>query len=149
MMLDTNYLSNTGIKIGFDHGEILWYDCTLSMHPRTGLTSTNFDHMEDMCHIQFEDKLLSQDWLELDATKILDARYKWSDVQEVIDGQMHLKACQKCDLLDVLKWHQKLFDGTLGVYPHKIGSHRHRTRCQTSARTTLSRASHSAFHVQM
>ena len=26
---------------------------------------------------------------------------------------------RKCDLLDVLKCHQKLFDITLGVYPHK------------------------------
>ena len=36
-----------------------------------------------------------------------------------MEGQTHLMACQKCDLLDVLQRHQKLFDGTLVIYPHK------------------------------
>jgi hypothetical protein len=40
--------------------------------------------MEDMYHIQFEDELLGQDWLPSYATKILDARYKWADVQDVM-----------------------------------------------------------------
>ena len=98
---------------------MVWYDCTLTMRPRKGLTSADFDQMEDMYHIQFEDELLGQDWLQLYATKILDARYKWTDVQDVVENQTHLTAHQKCDLLDVLKCHQKLFDGTLGIYPHK------------------------------
>jgi hypothetical protein len=54
------------------------------MHPRKGLTSEDFDHTEDMYHIQFEETLLRQDWLQLYATKILDARYKWTDVQVVV-----------------------------------------------------------------
>jgi hypothetical protein len=53
------------------------------------------------------------------ATEILDVKYKWTDVWDVVDGQNHLTAQQKCDLLDVLTRHQKLFDGTLGVYLHK------------------------------
>ena len=56
----------------------------LPMHPRKGLTSEDFDHTEDMYHIQFEETLLRQDWLQLYATKILDARYKWTDVQDVV-----------------------------------------------------------------
>ena len=87
---------------------MVWYDCMLPMHPRKGLTSADFDHMEDMYHIQFEDKLLGQDWLQLYATEILDNRYKWTDVTEVVENQMHLTARQKCDLLDVLKCHKKL-----------------------------------------
>ena len=89
------------------------------MHPRKGLTSADFDQMEDMFHIQFEDELLGQDWLQLYATEILDARYQWTDVRDVVENQQHLTARQKCDLLDVLKRHQRLFDGTLGIYPHK------------------------------
>ena len=98
---------------------MLWYDSILPMHPRKGLTSEDFDHMEDMYHIQYKDELLGQDWLKLYATEILDARYKWTDVQDVVEGQTQLTASQKCDLLDVLQCHQKLFDDTLGVYPHK------------------------------
>ena len=89
------------------------------MRPHRGLTSEDFDHMEDSYFIQYEDELLGQDWLELYATEILDTKYQWTDVQDVIENQHPLTAHQKCDQLDVLKRHQKLFDGTLGVYPHK------------------------------
>ena len=80
------------------------------MRPRKGLMSEDFDHMEDMYHIQFEDKLLGQDWLDLYATEILDARYKWTDVCNILEGQTHLTAHQKCDLLDVLQHHQNIGD---------------------------------------
>ena len=73
--------------------------------------------MEDSYFIQSEDELLGQDWLELYATEILDAKYQWTDVRDVVENQHHLTAHQKCDLLDVLKCHQKLLDGTLSVYP--------------------------------
>jgi hypothetical protein len=73
------------------------------MHPRKGLTTVDFDHIEDMYHIQFEDKLLVQDWLQLYDTEILDARYKWNDVPDILEGQTHLTVRQKCNLLDVLK----------------------------------------------
>jgi hypothetical protein len=119
MILGTNFLSKTGIKLNYDRGEMLWYDSTLPMRPRKGLTSEDFDHMEDSYFIQHEDELLGQDWLQLYATEILDAKYKWTDVRDVVETQRHLTAHQKCDLLDVLKRHQKLFDGSLGVYPHK------------------------------
>ena len=119
MILGTNFLSKTGIKLDYDHGEMFWYDSMLPMHPCKGLTFADFDSMEDMYHIQFKDKLLHQDWLELYATEILDVRYKWTDIQDIIESQTHLTAHKKCDLLDILKRHQKLFDGTLGVYPHK------------------------------
>jgi hypothetical protein len=69
-----------GIKLDYDHDEMLWYDSTLPMHPRKGLTSADFDHMEDMYYIHYEDELLSQDWLEMYATETLDAKYKWTDV---------------------------------------------------------------------
>ena len=119
MILGTNFLSKTGIKLDYDRGEMLWYDSTLPMRPRKGLTSEDFDHMEDSYFIQYEDELLGQDWLQLYATEILDAKYEWTDVRDVVDAQHHLTARQKCDLLTILKRHQKLFDGSLGVYPHK------------------------------
>jgi len=115
MILGTNFLSKTGITLVYDCGNMLWYNSTLPMHPCKGLTSADFDQMEDTYYIE----LLGHDWLEMYATEILDARYQWTDVQEVVDGQTHLRAQQKCDLLDVLKQHQKLFDGRLGVYLHK------------------------------
>jgi hypothetical protein len=80
MILGTNFLSKTGIKLDYDRGKMLWYDSTLPMHPRKGLTSADFDHMEDTYYIQYEDELLGQDWLETYATEILNARYERTDV---------------------------------------------------------------------
>ena len=59
---------------------MLWYDSTLPMCPRKGLMSADFDHMEGMYYIQYDNELLCQDWLETYATEILDAKYKWTDV---------------------------------------------------------------------
>jgi hypothetical protein len=51
--------------------------------------------------------------------EILDAKYKKVLVDDVIDQLDHLNAQQKTDLQQVLNGPTKLFDGTLGVYPHK------------------------------
>jgi hypothetical protein len=42
-------------------------------------------------------------------------------VDDVINQLDHLNAQQKNDLKQVLSEHTKLFDGTLGVYPHSRG----------------------------
>ena len=80
MIFGTNFLSKTGIKLDYDRGKMLWYDCTLPMCHCKGLMSADFDHMEDMYYIQYEDELLGQDWLEMYATEILDVKYMWTDV---------------------------------------------------------------------
>jgi hypothetical protein len=98
MILGTNFLSKTGIKLYYDQGEMLRYDNTLPMHPRRGLTSVDFDGMEDSDFIQYEDELLGQDGLKLYATEILDAKYQWNDVRDVVENQHHLTASQKCNL---------------------------------------------------
>jgi hypothetical protein len=51
-----------------------------------------------MFHIRVEDELFGEDWLKRFATKILDAKYKKTDVVEVVKGLTHLNAHQKADL---------------------------------------------------
>ena len=53
------------------------------------------------------------------AAPILDAKYERTSIQEVISEQKHLNDEQKRKLKRVLDKHSKLFDGTLGVYPHQ------------------------------
>ncbi len=53
------------------------------------------------------------------ASEILDAKYDKVLVDDVIDQLDHLDAQQKDDLKRVLHEHTKLFDVTLGVYPHR------------------------------
>ncbi len=45
--------------------------------------------------------------------------YKWTDVKDIVDSQHHLMACKNCDLLEILRKHEKPFDGTLGIHSQK------------------------------
>jgi hypothetical protein len=115
----TNFLSKTGIKLNYSKGNMEWFDCSILLRPLGGLDSKEFNAMEDMFHIQVEDKIFGEDWLECITTEILDAKYEKTDVAEVVKELTHLIAYQKADLLRVLKENNKVFGGTLGVYPHK------------------------------
>jgi hypothetical protein len=72
-----------------------------------------------MFHIQVEDEFFGEDWLKCFATKILDVKYEKTDVTEVVKGLTHLNVHQKADLLQLLQENKKMFNGTLGIYPHK------------------------------
>ncbi len=58
-------------------------------------------------------------WSNLYATEILDAKYKKVHIDDIVDQLNHLNDQQKTDIKQVLSKFTKLFDGTLGVYPHK------------------------------
>jgi hypothetical protein len=117
--LGTNFLSKTGIKLNYSEANMEWFDCSIPLCPIEDLDLKEFNAMEDMFHIQVEDKIFGDDWLECFATEILDAKYDKTDVAEVVKGLTHLNAHQKADLLQVLQENNKMFNGTLGVYPHK------------------------------
>ena len=115
------------------------------MHPCKGFTSAYFDSMEDIYHIQFKDKLLGQDWLELYTT---DIRYQWTGIKDVVGKQRHLMAWQKADPLNVLKQNKKLLNGSLGVYPHcKV--HIDINPDAKPVHMTISHAFHSFVHIHM
>ncbi len=125
IILGTNFLSKTGIKLNYSEGNMEQFDFSIPFYPPGGLDSKEFDAMEDMFHIQVEDKIVGEDWLECFATEILDAKYDKTDVAEVVKGLTHLNAHQKANLLQVLQENNKMFNGTLRVYPHKKGSTKH------------------------
>ena len=68
MILGTNFLSKTGIKLDYESGNMEWYDNILTMRPMSGITSEDFDAIEDQYVIQLENELLGEDWLEYFAT---------------------------------------------------------------------------------
>ncbi len=90
IILGTNFLSETGIKLNYSEGNMEWFDCSIPLCPPGGLDSKEFDAMEDMFHIQVEDKIFGEDWLEYFATEILDAKCDKTDVAEVVKGLTHL-----------------------------------------------------------
>jgi hypothetical protein len=99
IILGTNFLSKTGIKLNYSDGIMEWFNCSISLCPPGGLDSKEFDAMEDMFHIQVEHKIFGDDWLECFATEILDAKYDKTDAAEGVKGLTHLIAHQKADLL--------------------------------------------------
>jgi hypothetical protein len=99
IILSTNFLPKTRIKLNYSEGNMEWFDCSIPLCPPGGLNLNKFDAMEDMFHIQVKDELFSEDWLECFATEILDAKNERTDVVEVMKGLTHLNAHQKADLL--------------------------------------------------
>jgi hypothetical protein len=53
------------------------------------------------------------------AIKILDAKYEKVQIKDVVNPLEYLSTQRKADLKQVLSQFTKLFDGTLGVYPHR------------------------------
>ncbi len=99
IILGTNFLAVTGIKLNYSEGNMEWFDCSIPHCPPAGLDSKEFDAMEDMCHIQVKDKIFGEDWLECFVTEILDAKYERTNIAEDIKGLTHLNTHQKADLL--------------------------------------------------
>ncbi len=129
IILGTTFLSKTGIKLNYSERYMEWFDCSILLCPPGGLDLNLFDAMEDMFCIQVEGKIFGEGWVKCFATEILDAKNEKTDVAEVVKGLTHLNAHQKADLLWVLQANNKMFDGTLGVYPHKKGTHWHWSKC--------------------
>jgi hypothetical protein len=93
----------------------------LPMHDTCYLQRKDFLAMAETMEIQLEDDFFGMDWYDPTcyASEILDEKYKKVLVDDVIDQLDHLNAQQKTGLRQVLSEHTKLFDGTLGVYPHR------------------------------
>jgi hypothetical protein len=51
IILDTNLLSMTGIKLNYSEGNMEWWDCFIPLRPPGHLDSKEFNAMEDIFHI--------------------------------------------------------------------------------------------------
>jgi len=95
IILGANFLRKTGIDLDYDKEEMWWYHCVLPLRPKGGLSSADFDAMEDSFYIQTEDELSGEDWLDSYATHILDAKYEYTEVRDVVEALTHVNAKQK------------------------------------------------------
>ncbi len=77
--------------------------------------------MAEIIEIQQEEDFFGIHWYEPTcfAIEILDAKCKKVQIKDVVDPLEYLSTQQKADLKQVLSEFTKLFDGTLGVYPHR------------------------------
>jgi hypothetical protein len=51
IILGTNFLSMSGIKLNYSEGNMEWFDCFILLCPPGGLVLKEFDAMEDMFHL--------------------------------------------------------------------------------------------------
>ena len=121
IIFGADFLSMIGIVLDYRHGHMEWYGNTLPMREPWDLSNKEFVHMADAYLLQEEEEdLFGDDWFDSYAIeKILDAKYDKLDVNQVISEQKHLDSYQKQGLRDLFLKYQKVFDGSLGLYPHK------------------------------
>jgi hypothetical protein len=77
------------------------------------------DAMEGMFHVQVEDEPLSDGWLLCFAIEILDTKYEWTDVSEVIDKfkfefitETDFRSCitaRRCLIVHLVSIHKKRY----------------------------------------
>ena len=98
-----------------------WFDSELPLPNSHLLEAKDFQAMAELTEVQQEEEFFGMDWYDPNcyAVEILDAKYEKVEIDEVNNQLNHLDPQQKEDLKKVLQGHTKLFDGTLGVYPHR------------------------------
>ncbi len=76
--------------------------------------------MANIIEIQQEVEFFGMDWYDPTcyAIEILDPKYEMIQIDDVVNHLEHLNIQQKADIKQVLSEFTKIFDGTLGVYPH-------------------------------
>ena len=121
IIFGTDFLSNAGINLNYMQGTMEWFENILQMREPWEMDNMEFLAMADQAKIQseLEDEYgdeFSESYL---ASPILDAKYEETSIADVVKQQTHLNDSQKAALRIVLEKHSKLFDGTLGVYPHR------------------------------
>ena len=109
MIIGRDLLESLGIDIKFSSNTVKWDHAEIPMKPQTG-TLQNSYYIADSAHVTKEMKRL---------TSILDAKYAPANLNKVVKDSKHLKSKEQRQLLQLLKKHQKLFDGTLGRWKGK------------------------------
>jgi hypothetical protein len=123
----TSFLAQTfspksSIDIKYRMGIIEWFDNKLPMCDSHQLDGKKYLAMADILEVQPKTEDISgMDWYDPTcyASEILDAKYGKVSTDEIVDQLTHLTPDQRDDLKGLFHGFTKLFNGTLGVYPHQ------------------------------
>ena len=119
VFLGGDFLQKTGININYTECQIEWLNGQLLLRITQEFHKEDMSLLVDMLYAQEDEEWFGDEFMELLATTILDATYNKVDLDKVINDQKHLNKKQRRELKKVLIKCEKLFDGTLGVYPHR------------------------------
>ena len=106
-------LNKLGVDISFSATTITWNNVTIDMKPPTCICEDAFHVEEELFVYNKTDRI----------AKILDAKYKPTDLKELTDNLDQLKNNQKEQLHALLDKQCEMFDGMLGLWkgsPYKI-----------------------------
>jgi hypothetical protein len=116
VMLGRHYLHHLEIDPMFSTKKMRWMDYTLDMKP-PGFWENPMNLYLSLHMDIDEDEVADGD--DEYAAEIKHAKYEKVDTREVVRQQKHLNEEQQALLGKVLHKYAKLFDGTLGKYPHR------------------------------
>ena len=121
VILGADFLTKTGIDVKYSTNTIEWFDNEIPLRDPHLLKDKDFNAMANIIEIQQEAEFFGMDWYDPNcyAIEILDAKYEMVPIDDVIQQLVHLNQKQKADIKHMLGKFTKLFDGTLGVYPHR------------------------------
>ena len=120
IILGADFLSKSGMNINYSNGTMEWFENIIQMREPHVLDNKEFLAMADSIEIQTEFENVCGDWHESYlSAPILDAKYEKVNIDDVVADQTHLSKSQQEDMRQLLKKHERLFNGKLGVYPHK------------------------------
>ncbi len=86
------------------------------------LDSKEYQAMMDIMEVQRKaEDIFGMDWYDPTcyASEILDAKYGQVSTNDVAEQLTHLTTSQRHNMKVLFRGFNKLFDGTLGVYPHR------------------------------
>ena len=111
MIIGRDVMKDLGIDLSFSTETIDWEGRALPFRSVEDLTAFHKSHyIPDPGMIDKAAERLK---------KILDAKYEPADLEEIAKEAMRLEKDEQQMLLNLLKEHESLFDGTLGHWKHE------------------------------
>jgi hypothetical protein len=112
-------LAQVKINISYANKYVSWFGNTIPLQNARDFTKEDFDDIALNVVLKVKPEKMTLVTIGWNPTSpaILNAKYEKLDINEFIATQTHLDKVQRNELKSLLKKHEKLFDGTLGVYP--------------------------------
>ena len=120
IILGADFLDKCGITLDYENNQVQWLEYTIPLRNALDFFSyTYYTSIMSPIELEMEHDLLGDQVADSFAIRILDAKYEQANIHDVAFNHHHLSLDQCRDLFNILSKHSKLFDGSLGVYPHK------------------------------